>query len=737
MGLGQSTNEPTRPSRMPLNPDQLEAILLFGVTLAADPRLEAQSSAVPRRWLSISSHASPRDAIPSPTAELSEAHARDQIRCAVCSREFALFFGVRNRRWCGACGQPVCLRCVPRAGALTLHVTCAACVGNRTTEDASRNNSRTDIGAPPVEDPSCPLCRQPFSFFRPKRRCRRCQALLCAVCTVVPFARRGAYDEEATCPQCAYGIDTAARPHGVNEEVLACAICGAAFGMFVRRHWCRRCGETICRQCSPATLFLTARRHPNCICKRCHVPPVFRLAPQLAQHCMSFLDHKSQDRCLRTCTHFQQLVELPFPLVGSVDEHYAVNRLDGLLGTGAFGRVYRAVCRQTGEVYAIKVIPKRRIFSLKQWSVAMREIDIQSAVDHPNSIRLYQVLQTSAEVFLIMELGTGCDIAQFCSRNRRLSEAQVALLAYQLLQFLRHVHALSVVHRDLKPDNILLSKDLAVAKVTDFGLAKFIEPPNPASTDPQGAAISLADSSPKSLDLRTHWTPSLAFSLTSSPQVFPRGPGGGASPSLTGSPLAPWRASSEGPPRGILGTSPLNSSSSILGVAGQLPPPPPAGRPGMRVYCTPCGTLPFCAPEVLAPGAYRKKHPYRRVFKRDMYSLGAVLHLLLCGKLPYAGSTVEALLQQMQQPLSLEGPKWALVSRQAKDFCTRLLALNPDERMSAEEALQHEWVAGPARWCSSQDLLLTRKRPPASDPPSPLSGPPSASTATFGDPDPP
>eukprot|EP00667_Euglena_gracilis_P002667 EG_transcript_2671 len=671
--------------------------------------------------------------LPASASELygvSEAHAQEQIHCALCGKEFFFFFGVRTRRWCRRCGQPVCQRCTYGEGKLSIHVTCKPCAEGLSSE------AHTPCGLAPTETElakaMCHLCRQPYNFFRPQRRCRQCKGKLCSVCSVVPYARRGSYQEEAMCPACAYGVDIAVRPSGVNHQVLACQLCSQEFGFFRRRHWCRRCGATICWQCTPSTLFLTSRRHPNCICRRCHIPAVFQLSHPLAQYCLSWLDAKAQDRCLRVCTHFQRLIDLPFPLTAAFGDHYTIDHNAGLLGSGAFGKVYRCICRKTLQPYAVKVIPKRRIFSLKQWSVTLREIDIQSSIEHPNSIQLYHVVQTVDDVFLVMELAAGCDLAELLMRNQRLTESQIAHFVCQLLRFLRYIHSRSVVHRDIKPDNILISSDLAQVKVADFGLAKFVEPPTINSAVDLQSLLAPEETVGQLADARPPWSASPGASPASSaPQSLGPGRLSGRSSSFTGtSPFLRGAGGSEGTSLGVplprapaLGISLGSSShSSFLAPNGLHTPPQLPGRHTMRVLCTPCGTLPFCAPEVLAPNAYRKRYPYRRVFKRDMYSLGVVVHLLLVGKLPYRGATAAALLEQMQRPVACEGPRWAAVSRRGKDFCARLLALGADERMSAEEALQHEWIAALAHWHGANELApLGRLSIPMQRPPSPQS----------------
>ena len=122
------------------------------------------------------------------------------------------------------------------------------------------------------------------------------------------------------------------------------------------------------------------------------------------------------------------------------------------------------------------------------------------------------------------------------------------------------------------------------------------------------------------------------------------------------------------------------------------PPTDKAIAPEMLVPCTPCGTLRYCAPEVLLPGAYRRQIPYAHAFKRDIFSLGIVVYTMLSGQLPYQSTRVQELLQEMSGPMPFPEGEWADVSPGAGEFVLWLCQFEPALRPTAAEALQHPWI---------------------------------------------
>eukprot|EP01027_Heterolobosea_sp_BB2_P016527 GEZU01023524.1.p1 GENE.GEZU01023524.1~~GEZU01023524.1.p1 ORF type:complete len:275 (+),score=41.36 GEZU01023524.1:53-877(+) len=99
-----------------------------------------------------------------------------------------------------------------------------------------------------------------------------------------------------------------------------------------------------------------------------------------------------------------------------------------------------------------------------------------------------------------------------------------------------------------------------------------------------------------------------------------------------------------------------------------------------------CGTPSFQAPEMLKLVGYGKEV--------DMWSLGIIAYILLCGHHPFHDDNVLKLYQNIKKgELRFDGPSWTNISTRAKDFVSQLLKVDPSERLTADQALRHEWMA--------------------------------------------
>ncbi|THH05268.1 hypothetical protein EW145_g4923 [Phellinidium pouzarii] len=152
------------------------------------------------------------------------------------------------------------------------------------------------------------------------------------------------------------------------------------------------------------------------------------------------------------------------------------------IGKGATGTVRIARHSKTGQYAAIKIVSKiqlvqsRRSFhNLEDDAERIllgleREIVVMKLIDHPNIMRLYDVWETSDELYLILEYVEGGELFDYICERGRLPSTEALDYFQQLIGALDYCHRLNIAHRDLKPENLLLDKEKNL-KVADFGMA--------------------------------------------------------------------------------------------------------------------------------------------------------------------------------------------------------------------------------------------------------------------------
>ena len=140
-----------------------------------------------------------------------------------------------------------------------------------------------------------------------------------------------------------------------------------------------------------------------------------------------------------------------------------------LIGEGSFGRVYKGRKKFTGHVVALKFIPKAGK-AQKDLKNLRREIEIMSGLKHANIIELLDHFETDDEVVVVTEFAEG-ELFQILEDDGKLLEEQIQSIACQLLSALYYIHTHRILHRDMKPQNILLGKG-GVVKLCDFGFAR-------------------------------------------------------------------------------------------------------------------------------------------------------------------------------------------------------------------------------------------------------------------------
>jgi serine/threonine protein kinase len=141
------------------------------------------------------------------------------------------------------------------------------------------------------------------------------------------------------------------------------------------------------------------------------------------------------------------------------------------IGAGGAGSVYRAKDKVTGGAVAIKVLHTRATENATLHKRLATEFRAATELEHPNIVRALEIGSEGTTSYLVYELVDGENLGDRIERKGKLSEAESVRIITQIAQALHYAHQRNVIHRDVKPDNILVLKD-GRAKLTDFGLAK-------------------------------------------------------------------------------------------------------------------------------------------------------------------------------------------------------------------------------------------------------------------------
>jgi len=143
------------------------------------------------------------------------------------------------------------------------------------------------------------------------------------------------------------------------------------------------------------------------------------------------------------------------------------------LGIGAFGKVKLATHCITGHKVAVKILNKAKIKQLGMEEKVQREINILHLCTHPHIIRLYEVIDTPTDIFLVNEYVSGGELFDYIVSKGRLSADEARNFFHQIVSGVEYCHFQKIVHRDLKPENLLLDSNLNI-KIADFGLSNIM-----------------------------------------------------------------------------------------------------------------------------------------------------------------------------------------------------------------------------------------------------------------------
>ncbi len=162
------------------------------------------------------------------------------------------------------------------------------------------------------------------------------------------------------------------------------------------------------------------------------------------------------------------------------------------IGSGSMGRVYKAQHQLMGRIVALKIIAPEIVSNERAVARFYREMRLVGRLDHPNVVRAFDADSSSNILYIVMEYVSGPSLAQML-KNGALPPADVVGYAAQAALGLAHAHEQGIVHRDVKPSNLLVTDDKLV-KVLDLGLGVLMEADNHATfATADGIAVGTVD----------------------------------------------------------------------------------------------------------------------------------------------------------------------------------------------------------------------------------------------------
>ncbi|KAL0210755.1 hypothetical protein P9112_009053 [Eukaryota sp. TZLM1-RC] len=309
------------------------------------------------------------------------------------------------------------------------------------------------------------------------------------------------------------------------------------------------------------------------------------------------------------------------------------------ISRGAFGRVYLAVKKRTGDIYAIKILKKDDMVRKNQVHRVKTERNILTQTDCPFLIKCFWTFQSTRHLYIVMEYISGGDLYSLLNNVGTLPEVTAKHYVAELVLSLEYLHKHGIVHRDVKPDNLLVSEDGHI-KLIDFGLSHFgvqrsRESDESHSDSNKSVSDTDSDIELDSTTLSQDFSQSLSFD---------------------------------------------------------------AERPQRRYSCV--GTPEYLAPEVLIGRGHD--------CMIDWWSVGVLTFELIAGVPPFEGESKEQLFEAILS-CHIQWPADVTFSNNAKDFITKLLQLDPKNRLgydSIDEIKQHPFLRE-INW----DTVLTERGP--------------------------
>ncbi|XP_062558558.1 serine/threonine-protein kinase MARK2-like isoform X12 [Armigeres subalbatus] len=156
------------------------------------------------------------------------------------------------------------------------------------------------------------------------------------------------------------------------------------------------------------------------------------------------------------------------------EEHIGKYKLLKTIGKGNFAKVKLAKHVPTSKEVAIKIIDKTQL-NASSLQKLYREVRIMKLLDHPNIVKLFQVIETEKTLYLVMEYASGGEVFDYLVLHGRMKEKEARAKFRQIVSAVQYCHQKRIIHRDLKAENLLLDSEMNI-KIADFGFSNQFTP---------------------------------------------------------------------------------------------------------------------------------------------------------------------------------------------------------------------------------------------------------------------
>ncbi|KAI0320689.1 hypothetical protein OF83DRAFT_1052649 [Amylostereum chailletii] len=378
------------------------------------------------------------------------------------------------------------------------------------------------------------------------------------------------------------------------------------------------------------------------------------------------------------------------------------------ISKGAFGSVFLARKKATGDYYAIKVLRKADMIAKNQiTNVKAERMILMKQSESPFVAKLYFTFQSKDNLYLVMEYLNGGDCAALVKSLGALPEEWTRQYIAEVVLGLESLHQRGIMHRDLKPDNLLIDAH-GHLKLTDFGLSRIgllgrhtREGQLLTSERDRGMRSRTRyspHSRPPSMDATYLSSPLIPSDLIGGGSYFNQQPAPvyrhGTNSFLSSTDDVSESSGSDSFPNFFarragngMNDSPLQSFASELTSDLRSHPAPGSTPPGEQKFV---GTPDYLAPETIL-GLSGDDSTV------DWWALGVITYEFLYGAPPFHDETPEKVFENILSGHIEWLEEYVDYSREARDFMERLLTLDPSRRLGAngsEEVKAHPWFAG-------------------------------------------